>query len=194
MERLSEINSVAGFMNLNICQGLGWSDTKILKASNFTVTTGSYQELFKMVVAKRCDAYPRAVFEAFHEVAERAETMPELSVDRSILIRYRLASFIFVNPNREELAQAIERGLEIAMQDGSFQALFESAAVHIEARENLNEAARHCLEIENPFLTPETAAIPPHYWAGFSFDTAEGESQCRLVGRLDAHGVIIPND
>lgn len=189
LERLDEIDTVDDFLSLRICQGLGWSDTEILESAGFQVETGKYQNLFRVVNAGRCDIYTRAVFEAYNEVAERQDTLTNLVVDDSILIRYRLASFIFVNPAREDLALAIETGLAIAQEDGSFRALFEAAEVHAEARERTNIAARHCLDVANPLLSPETAAIPDEYWGGFSFE--EGLDQgndCVVVGSVAPAG------
>ena len=184
LARLDEVDTLEEFMELSICQGVGWSDTKILEAAGFDVVTGAYENLFKVVNAERCDAYTRAVFEAYHEVNDRSGAMPDLVVDDSIMIKYRLASFIFVNPEKEELAQAIERGLEIAMEDGSFRELFETTPIVIEARELLNVGARHCIEIANPLLSPETSAIPDAYWGGFDFSDGDAAESCTLVGSI----------
>ena len=185
LAKLDEVNTPEEFLELSVCQGLGWSDTTILEEAGFFVVTGDYHNLFKVVNARRCDLYMRALFEAYGEVDQRQSELPDLVVDDSILIRYRLASFIFVNPAKEELAQAIERGLEIAMQDGSFRQLFESAAVHAEARERANVGARNCIDIQNPLLSPETAAIPDDYWGGFDFgDDEDGSGSCDVVGSI----------
>ena len=185
LAKLDEVNTPEEFLELSVCQGLGWSDTAILQEAGFFVVTGDYHNLFKVVNARRCDLYTRALFEAYGEVDQRQSELPDLVVDDSILIRYRLASFIFVNPAKEELAQAIERGLEVAMQDGSFRRLFESATVHVEARKRANVSARHCIDIPNSLLSPETAAIPDDYWGGFDFGDAEdGAGPCDIVGSV----------
>lgn len=186
LDRFDSFDSLEDFRSLSICQGLGWSDTQILESVGLNVVTGAYANLFQMANANRCDVYTRAVFEAYHEVDERSGQLPNLTVDDSILIRYRLASFIFVNPEREELAQAIEAGLEIAMQDGSFRTLFEAEPIHRIAKENLGQTARNCIEIKNPFLTEETAAIPDKYWNGFDFEAETAARGCTLVGTLSS--------
>ena len=183
LSRFDEFDTRDEFMSLRICQGLGWSDTRILENSGFGVVTGNYEDLFQVANANRCDAYMRAVFEAYHEVEARGSALQNLVVDDSILIKYRLASFIFVNPKREDLAKAIEAGLEIAMKDGSFRALFEAEPIHAEARDRLNASARNCIEIENPFLTAETASIPDIYWGGFDFGDGNSEG-CRVVAEI----------
>lgn len=187
LDRFDTFDSLEDFQSLSICQGLGWSDTEILESVGLTVVKGNYANLFQMANANRCDVYTRAVFEAYHEVDDRIGSLPNLTVDDSILIRYRLASFIFVNPEREELAKAIEEGLDIAMQDGSFRALFEAEPIHRMAKENLGQSARNCIEIENPLLTEETAAIPAKYWNGFDFEEEAAVRDCTLVGTLSSN-------
>ena len=181
-KKIASIQTLDEFRALRICQGTGWTDTKILQDAGLKISTGVYGNLFRMVDAGRCDLFTRAVFEAYHEMEERQETFPNLEIDGNILIKYKLASYIFVNPAREDLAHAIERGLEIAVQDGSFQRLFESDQTVIEARKNLNLSARTCIAIEHNYLSPQTAALPASAWGGFDFGSDGDDTRCNLVG------------
>ena len=181
-DRFDEIDTHNEFMALSICQGLGWGDTNILEAAGFNMVKSNYENLFKMTHAKRCDAYTRAVFEPYAEVEGHSAELPNLMVDDSILIRYRLAFLMYVDPSQEELAQAIERGLTIAMEDGSFQALFEAAPTIAEAKAKVNDSARTCIEVANPFMSDALRAIPDEYWNGFNFgDTGEDAAGCHLI-------------
>lgn len=181
--RFDEIDTLEEYMELSICQGLGWGDTPILEAAGFNVVKSGYESLFQMTQAKRCDAYTRAVFEPYAEVEGHKEQLPDLMVDDSIMIRYRLAFLMYVDPAQEELAQAIERGLAIALEDGSFQKLFESDPTVSEAKELVKENQRTCLEIPNPSISGPLNELPDEYWAGFNFGGTGGESNgCRLIG------------
>lgn len=178
----NEIDTYEEFMALSICQGLGWGDTNILEAAGFNMVKSNYENLFKMTQAKRCDAYTRAVFEPYAEVEGHAAALPDLMVDDSILIRYRLAFLMYIDPSQEKLAQAIETGLNIAMEDGSFQALFEAAPTIAEAKAKVNDSARTCIEIDNPFMSEAIRAIPDEYWGGFVFgSSADGTAGCQLI-------------
>lgn len=180
--RFDEIDTYEEYKELSICQGIGWGDTNILEAAGFNMVKSNYENLFKMTHAKRCDAYTRAVFEPYAEVEGHAAELPNLMVDDSILIRYRLAFMMYIDPSQEELAQAIERGLEIALADGSFQALFEAAPTIAEAKAKVNDSARTCIEIDNPFMSEAVRQIPDEYWAGFNFGGGEGGAEgCRLI-------------
>lgn len=182
LDRFAAITTAQEIMDLRLCQGIGWTDTAILEAAGFDVVTGEYTNLFQVTHANRCDAYTRAVFEPYAEVASHRERLPDLVVDTSLLIRYRQPFFIFVDPAQDELANAIEEGLNIALSDGSFEELFVSAPTIAEARELVNESDRVCIEIANPFLTAETRALPDMYWQGFSFGAGEvGNGNCRLL-------------
>ena len=182
LDRFAGVSTAEELMALSICQGIGWTDTEILSEAGFNVVPGEYDDLFKVTHSKRCDMYTRAVFEPFAEVNSRADTLPNLVVDPSLLIRYRFPYFMYIDPSNEELAVAIEEGLAIAMEDGSFQELFLSTPTVVEAQTLVNEGDRVCVNVENPFLTPETQALGDEYWQGFSF-ASDGSNAggCRLL-------------
>jgi hypothetical protein len=106
------------------------------------------------------DYFPRSLAEIWAEAdAHRAEN---LIVDQHIVIRYPSAFYYFVNRNDQALADAVRKGLEAAIADGSFDRLFYQQHAALIARANL--ANRTLIDIKNPLLPPETPLNRPELW------------------------------
>lgn len=78
--------------------------------------------LIDMLASKRFDYFPRGLHEVYSEQKIAAEK--NIVVEDSIMLHYPVPIYFFVNKNNVALANRIERGLRIAMQDGSFDELF----------------------------------------------------------------------
>ena len=70
--------------------------------------------------------------------------------------------YFFVNRQRPELAAEIRKGLEIALKDGSFEALFMQNFGASLKRARLDK--RRVLEMGNPLLPPETPLADARLW------------------------------
>jgi len=108
-------------------QGSNWPDTTILRNNDFQVVTAVRQDsLLKMLASKRFDFYPRGLYEIWRE--EAANTDKNIVVEKSLMIYYNSPIYFFVTKKNKVLADRIERGLKIAISDGSFDQLFFSVA------------------------------------------------------------------
>jgi hypothetical protein len=156
----SAVKDLANLRQLTIGQDPGWSDVPILEAAGFKIVTGAYESLFDMAERHRFDCFLRGAHEAPGEVAKH----PGLAVERDLVIVYPFTSFFFVNKDDADLAEALERGLKTAYENGSFMAYFNN---HPAIKAILDEAQleqRRRFDISNQFLTDETRAIPDLYW------------------------------
>lgn len=105
--------------------GSQWADMKILQGNSMPVVgAAKYENLFKMLMRKRFDYFPRGINEAWSEAAEKHDAYPDLVVDPYIALYYPYPVYFFVNKKDAALADRIERGLMAALEDGSFKALF----------------------------------------------------------------------
>lgn len=142
-------------------QGRDWPDTEILRANGLRVETASrYEALFDMLRLGRIDYLPRSVIEIDDEAATLMAH--DLVIEPHLLLRYPAASYLFVRPNRPQLAADLQRGLEAAVADGSFQRLFQQHYGALIARHHL--AQRRTLQLVNPLLPPATPLDRPAYW------------------------------
>jgi ABC-type amino acid transport substrate-binding protein len=158
---LTQVNDLKGLSKLVAGQGHDWPDTEILRANGLQVeTSSSYQNLFPMLSAGRFDFFPRSVLEIWAE-----STMPgsqNAVIDEKLLIHYPTALYFFVNKNNGALAQTITTGLNRAMADGSFDALYYERFGAVIKRANLPGRTR--IELKNPLLPKETPLSNKSLW------------------------------
>jgi hypothetical protein len=107
-----------------------------------------------MLDGERFDAFPRGASEAWTEL----EAFPDLklTVEKNLVLIYPLPTYFFVSKHDPELAQELEKGLEAAIADGSFDRFFYAAPEVKEALKKSDLSNRRAIRIENPFLPKAT--------------------------------------
>jgi len=154
------VGTLDDLKRVRLAQGQEWPDTHILRANGIDVITApKYEGLFKMLVGKRFDYFPRSVMEIWDEQAINAQT---LEVEPHLALHYFYDAYYMVNRKNTRLAQDIHEGLEKAIADGSFDRLFQQYF-----GERLRKArleTRTVIELRNPLLTPETPSGRPELW------------------------------
>lgn len=142
-------------------QGFHWTDTQILLASGMKVERSyEVESLFRMLRADRFDYFPRSLMEIWNEVDEHREM--DITIDTHIVIHYPAAFYFYVKKGNKELADMIQKGLEVAINDGSFDKLFYT--FH---KKNILKAGletRRIIELNNPYLAPETPLARKELW------------------------------
>lgn len=159
-----KIHDRADLARITALQGKGWPDVPILRNAGVTVWTGVYEHLFAMTLAGRGDAYPRGVLEIHGELEKRRGELPGLAVEKRLALHYRFTSFFYVAKSDTVLRDHLYRGLERAFADGSYDRLFNSDPNIRRSLALADLSHRRIIEMDNPYLSPETRAIPEHYW------------------------------
>jgi hypothetical protein len=122
-EKFANINSLGALRALPVGQGFGWPDTNILRAAGFNVLTAMQTaHLYSMLRAKRTDYFPRSIIEVHNELEHNNAN--HLVIDTNLALRYPTAFYFFVKKDNHKLANAIEKGLIVAIKDGSFNNVF----------------------------------------------------------------------
>jgi ABC-type amino acid transport substrate-binding protein len=156
----ANVKTLDDLKKLRLAQGQEWPDTQILQGNGVTVITApKYEGLFKMLVGKRFDYFPRSVMEIWDEQAINADT---LEVEPHLALHYFYDAYFMVNRKNTKLAEDIRAGLEKAIADGSFDKLFQQYF-----GERLRKArleTRTVIELKNPLLTPGTPSNRPELW------------------------------
>ena len=156
-EKFAGIQTLDELKQLRAGMGIDWTDTRILQQNGLNVVTGSsYEGLFEMLINERFDYFPRGIYEAHPEYEGRKKKFPDLFVEETILLHYPYPCYSFVNINNVRLADRVERGLNMMIEDGSFDELFFD--YHQEMIEKSNLKDRRLFKIENPLL-PATAPL-----------------------------------
>jgi len=161
LARFAQLHSLLELQPLRAGQGSDWPDTTILRAAGLTVDESArYGDLFRKLEAGRIDYFPRGLHEVGGELdAHRGEG---LEVEPHLALHYPAAMYFFVNKRDKALAADISRGLEKALHDGSFDALFQHHFGAMLKRANLNE--RQVFEPRNPLLPADTPLGEAHLW------------------------------
>ncbi|BCG24078.1 hypothetical protein TUM18999_22690 [Pseudomonas tohonis] len=148
---------------LRMGQRHDWPDTDILRANGLTVvTTPGYENLFRMLDAGRFELFPREVVVAWDEQRRAEADGLHLAVDDHLVLHYPTAFYFFTSRQRPELAAVIQRGLEAAIVDGSFERLFQR--YHGETLRRARMERRRVIELVNPDLPEGTPIERDELW------------------------------
>lgn len=124
-EKFSQVNTIEQLRKLRAGLGSQWPDTEIMQKNNFHVVTSvTHDSLFKMLEAKRFDYFPRGLYEIWNEL--KLQQAKNFIIEPHLMLYYELPFYFFVNKNNRKLAERIERGLKLAIADGSFEQLLLS--------------------------------------------------------------------
>lgn len=155
MTRLDDLKPLRGG------QGADWPDTAILRDAGLQIDESArYGDLFQKLAAGRIDYFPRSVQEIWGELENhRAEGFV---VEPTLALHYPAAMYFFVNKRDTRLAAEIRKGLDIALRDGSFEALFAQNFGTVLQRSRLGQ--RRIIEMKNPLLPFETPLGDTALW------------------------------
>lgn len=143
-------------------QGEEWPDTKILQANGFNVfTVPDYEEAFGVLQRGQAQFFPRSVMEVLNEL-QHENTPNDIVLERRLGVHYPSAMYFFVNRGNPTLARLIQTGLEMAIADGSFDALFEST--YQETFDALKLDQRTIFKLKNPSLPEFTPLDNEALW------------------------------
>ncbi len=157
-EEFAKIKTVEELKKLLAGQGDDWTDVPILRSNGFKVVTGhDYDGLFRMLSAGRFDFFPRSVAEIYPEL--KAHEKEGLVVEGTILLAYSMPAYIFVKKDNKALAERLEKGWDIALQDGSFEKLFR--AKHGESLKRAELYRRRVFFLNNPFSSEKNPDFSP---------------------------------
>jgi hypothetical protein len=159
---VDKIRNLDDLRKEHIGQGIGWGDVAIYKANGIKVHTAGYESLFKMVAANRIDLFPRGINEVFPEYAARHDAIPNLAVEKNLLIYYPWPYYFFFNKSNKALAKRVETGLRKMMKDGSFDVLFMKYNRASILKANLKN--RRIIRIVNPALPKDTPLADASLW------------------------------
>lgn len=123
--KFNQVSSLADLRKFKAGSGAGWPSTAMLKRNGLPlVVVANPNLLASMLKANRVDYMARNLSEAWDESLQYQNT--GVALDSRLLLRGGADYYFFVNKVNKPLAERIERGLKLAMGDGSFDKLFES--------------------------------------------------------------------
>lgn len=157
------VRTISDLRRFKFCQGRFWSDTDIMEHNGLTVVGATkYESLFHMVDGGRCDAFPRGVHEPWDEINRRPEL--DLVVEKRVMMKYLSPYYLFVSQKHSSLASELERGLRVAIKDGSFNNTFYNDPSVQSVMQKSNIFNRYVINLDNPFLPKETPVSDDRLW------------------------------
>lgn len=161
--KFDKVDSLAALKAFVAGQGHDWPDTTILRANGLKVESGStYEGLFQMLHAKRFDYFPRSIGEAWGELSARKGE--GLVLNNRIVLYYLSPVYFFVAPGDHTLARRLEAGLMTALNDGSFERLFNE---HVFSDQGIDPdwlKNKTILRLKNPLLPAKTPVEDKKLW------------------------------
>ncbi|MCF2948298.1 hypothetical protein L0668_09290 [Paraglaciecola aquimarina] len=154
-EKIKKVSNFDDLKKLSLGQGIGWPDSTILKANDLNVILANSQSLHEMLVKERFDAFPRAVTEAWREL----DFDESLTVDCCLLLQYISPVYFFVKKDNQLLAERLTKGLELAIDNGSFDELFFKYRAPQAMFDLVNFANRKRIYLKNPALSANTKRL-----------------------------------
>ena len=171
---LNTVHRLDDLRRFTLLQGLGWSDVDVFDAAGLRTYTARSEVFFRLVDNNRVQLFPRGLSELAAEAVLVQRTAPQTVLDPQLLMVYPFAGFFYVSPKNKALADAIRRGFQQAMRDGSYQRLLEDAIMTGWLRENLNLHARRVLVLSNPEAQDVLAGVDSRHWIIPWSDLLEG--------------------
>ena len=160
-DKLSQLESSKLRDNYAV-QGMDWPDTKILQANGFNVVSATnYDEAFTIMHRKQADMFPRSIIEVFGELAQ-PELTKDLVIEPNFVLQYPAATYFFVNKRDVMLGKLLSTGLEMAVEDGSLNKLFNATYSQMLQQLELNK--RTLLTLKNPLLPINTPLAYKALW------------------------------
>lgn len=152
--RFSAIRSIEDLRKLKGGMGSQWTDANIMEYNELPLVQAvGYEKLFKMLAAKRFDYFSRGLYQIQSEVNFYPEL--ELQIEQELMLGYPNEVYFFVDKDNVALAKRLEKGLRIALDDGSFDELFNSIPRYRWGNELLKTHQRRVIE-----LRPLPADLP----------------------------------
>lgn len=156
--RFSQVKSLEDLRQLRGGIGSHWPDRTVMEENALPlVVSVSYFTLFKMLASNRFDYYSRGVHQVLSEISANADK--GLVLERELLLRYDNPVYFYVNKANTQLAERLSAGLKIAMEDGSFDALFAQFPNFTWAESVLKQGNRRVLSLTNASFTDAVANV-----------------------------------
>lgn len=157
------ITSLEELGRLKACQGAYWPDTTVLRAAGLRVVEFDWIDLaYPALHDGRCDYLPRGISEIDSEV--RAVGDPGLIVYDRLLLSYPLPMYLFVAPQRTELARRLTLGLERMVDDGGLRRFLEQHPATSMIFPLGRYRGARVLHLSNPALPEATPLGDPRLW------------------------------
>jgi len=156
--RFAKVRSVRDLQQLRAGVMHDWQVRQVLEVNAIPVElTDHYDSLYAMLTKGRLDYIPLSLFEVQQEVTRHSQA--SLAIEPTIVLNYPSVDYFFVRPDRKDLFARIQRGLELAIKDGSRDALFDKVCNFPTILQRAALPGRTVIALSNPFQSLSTPVL-----------------------------------
>jgi hypothetical protein len=160
LAKFERINTLEELRVYSAIQGTHWPDSDVLESANLNVNRVTlFKNMYQMLKRKRVDYFPRGLNEVYAEV----EGQDELIAYDDLLIVYKFPMYFFTSKENKKLAERIDKGLRIAIKDGSFLKNMKDHPVTASMFPLSKYKNSRVIYIDNPYL-PKDTPTDPELW------------------------------
>jgi len=164
-EKLNAVETLEELKTFSIGQAADWTDTKILQSNNFKLVLGNnYQSLFHMLNRKRFDLFSRGAIEIQAEWQANKVSIPDLAIEKNIVLAYPMPRYFFVSRSKqgEAMAKRIEDGLQRIAKSGEFERRYQAYKKLVLG--DLDLAGRKVFRLTNSQLSDKAPPLSDPFW------------------------------
>lgn len=157
IDLFDSVRTLEDLRQFNAVQGSHWPDSDILESVGLNISrVPKFEVMYPMLINRRVDYFPRGVNEVYAEVENYGEDL--LTAYDKLIIAYKFPMYFFTSKDNKDLAMRIEKGLLIAIDDGSFLDFIKShpSTKNIFPLDKFKNSI--IIYIDNPYL-PELTPI-----------------------------------
>ncbi len=166
LNEFSKLKSITQLKKLKAGLGSQWSITRVMKKLNFKIVTGNnYDGLFSMLALNRFDYFSRGTNEIYNELNAKQDAFPNMVIEPTKALYCITPTYLFVSPKHPELATRIKTGLDIIIDNGVLDKIFQKTFGQSIKKSNFKN--RLILSVNNPLLSEETPLDVKKYWLTF---------------------------
>jgi len=165
----SDYSQIKGIDDLKKYSGIlsfGWPEKEIFEAVGLKQVDKIYADIFMSLNSGSRYYFSRGILEAHSELLDKQDTMPNLVVEKNILLKYKSAVLFFVNKDNKKLIAMLNAGFKKGYEDGSYKEFLYNHPLIKNSFEKTNLEKRLVIEIPNPFFPRKSTDIPSLYWHG----------------------------
>lgn len=158
IENIDDLKKHTGILSF------GWPEKEVFEAVGLKQAEKVYADIFPSLNSGSRYYFSRGVLEAFSELIDKEEVMPNLAVEKNILLKYQAAVLFFINPKNKRLRTILNDGFNKGYEDGSYEQFLYNHPLIKSSFEKAKLENRLVVDIPNPFFPERSMLIPNEYW------------------------------
>lgn len=164
-DNLHKLSDIDNLKSLKACQVRYWTDFNILEYNLFNVVpVDSYRSTFELTHKKRCDYFPRAIFEGYPELLSARKQYPGLVLFDDTILHYPYAFYAFTSKDNQKLHDILYAGLKEMAYSGEQLKLLKRSAItkHLFPLQQWHN--KKIIRLANPYLPKKTPLEDEQLW------------------------------